>query len=47
MLNGLVHGLDPGERFCDGLILDALETGAVQRWLARLREVVYGKKAEE
>lgn len=28
-----------GERFCDGLILDALETGVVQRWIARLREI--------
>ena len=28
-----------GERFCDGLILDAMETGVVQRWMTRLREI--------
>ncbi len=46
-LMALFMALIRGERFCDGLILDALETGAVQRWLARLREIVYGKKTEE
>ena len=29
-----------GERFCDGLILSALEAGAVQRWLKRLKEIL-------
>ncbi|MCR5375510.1 MAG: DUF6508 domain-containing protein [Lachnospiraceae bacterium] len=28
-----------GERFSDGLILDALKAGVVQRWMARLREI--------
>ena len=38
-LMALFMGLIRGERFCDGLILDALESGAVQRWIARLREL--------
>lgn len=28
-----------GERFCDGLILETLESGIVQRWIGRLREL--------
>ena len=39
-LMALFMALIRGERFCDGLILDALENGAVQRWLARLRVIV-------
>ena len=38
-LMALFMALIRGERFCDGLILGALEAGAVQRWLARLREI--------
>ncbi|SCW67248.1 hypothetical protein SAMN02910456_02511 [Ruminococcaceae bacterium YRB3002] len=41
-LMALFMALVRGERFCDGLILDALEVGAVQRWLVRLRELVAG-----
>lgn len=39
-LMALFMALVRGERFCDGLILGALEEGAVQRWLKRLREIV-------
>ena len=39
-LMALFMALIRGERFCDGLILDALEEGAVQRWLERLRTIV-------
>ncbi len=39
-LMALFMALIRGERFCDGLILDALESGAVQRWLKRLKELV-------
>ena len=46
-LMALFMALIRGERFCDGLILGALEAGAVQRWLARLREVVYGKNTDK
>ena len=46
-LMALFMALIRGERFCDGLILEALEAGAVQKWLARLREIVYGNKNEE
>lgn len=41
-LMALFMALVRGERFCDGLILDALEEGAVQRWLKRLREISTG-----
>ena len=39
-LMALLMALVRGERFHDGLILQALEDGDVQRWLARLREIV-------
>ena len=42
-LMALFMALVRGERFCDGLMLDAFTHGDVQRWLARLREVVCGK----
>ena len=42
-LMALFVALVRGERFHDGLILSALEEGAVQRWLAHLRELVTEK----
>lgn len=41
-LMALFMALIRGERFHDGLILHSLEEGNVQRWLARLREIVSG-----
>jgi hypothetical protein len=38
-LMALFMALVRGERFCDGLILGALESGAVLRWIERLREI--------
>ena len=41
-LMALFMALIRGERFHDGLILHSLEEGNVQRWLAKLREIVSG-----
>ncbi len=41
-LMALFMWLVRGERFCDGLILGASESGAVARWIARLREIAGG-----
>ena len=35
----LIVGAMRAERFCDGALLDFLESGSVQRWLARLIEI--------
>ena len=42
-LMALFMALIRGERFHDGLILQALECGSVQKWLARLRAIVSEK----
>ncbi len=32
-----------GERFCDGLLMDYLENGCIQRWLKRLQAIDEGR----
>ena len=39
-LMALFMALVRGERFCDGLILDALQSGSVQKWIKRLKVIV-------
>ena len=36
----LLTGAVRAERFCDGVILEALESGLVLKWLARIRDIV-------
>ena len=36
----MLVGLLRAERFCDGVILEALESGLVLKWLARIRDIV-------
>ena len=38
-LMALFMALVRGERFCDGLILKMLESGIVQNWIKRLKEL--------
>lgn len=46
-LMALFMALVRGERFCDGLILEALRAGAVQRWIERLKTIKasYGEES--
>ena len=36
----MLVGLLRAERFCDGVVLEALENGLVLKWLARIRDIV-------
>ncbi len=39
----LLTGAIRAERFCDGALLDFCKSGAVLRWLKRLKEIDNGK----
>lgn len=39
LIIALLIGVLRGERFCEGVLLDALEDGCIVRWLERLKEI--------
>lgn len=41
----LLMGAIRAERFCDGVLLDFCESGTIGRWLLRLQEIDYIRKA--
>lgn len=43
----LLLGAVRAERFCDGALLSFLESGAILRWLERLRVIVEAEQSKE
>lgn len=43
----LLLGAVRAERFCDGALLSFLESGAILRWLERLRVIVETEQSKE